>query len=106
MSGGSLNYIYRSMDSAAFDVESRAETPLHHAFASHLRKVAKALHDLEWVWSSDYGPGDEVEAIRAVLGEGAEIEAATERAEKALADLTSALSANAKGKRRRCLPSA
>jgi hypothetical protein len=93
MSGGSLNYVYSSVDSAARDVKFRAETPLHHAFATHLLKVAKALHDLEWVWSGDYGPGDEVEAIRAVLGEGAELEAATERAEKALADLKSVLTA-------------
>ena len=91
MSGGSLNYVYSSVDSAARDVKFRAEAPLHHAFATHLLKVAKALHDLEWVWSDDYDPGDEVEAIRAVLGEGAELEAATERAEKALADLKSVL---------------
>lgn len=94
MSGGSLNYVYGKVDLAADTIEDSAETPLHRAFAAHLRKVAKALHDLEWVWSSDYGPGDEIEAIRAVLGEGAEIEAATERAEKALAELKSALSAN------------
>lgn len=93
MSGGSLNYVYSIVESAARDVKFRAETPLHHAFATHLLKVAKALHDLEWVWSSDYGPGDEVEAIRAVLGEGAELEAATERAERALADLKSILRA-------------
>ena len=94
MSGGSLGYVYSLVQDAAENVSRRAETPLHHAFAAHLRKVAKALHDLEWVWSSDYVPGEEVEAIRAVLGDGAEIEAATERAEKALADLKSALSAN------------
>ena len=94
MSGGSLNYVYSIVESAAFDVERLAETPLHHAFSAHLRKVAKALRDLEWVWSSDYSPGDEVESIRAAIGEGAEIEAATERAEKALVDLKSALSFN------------
>ena len=31
-----------------------------------LRAVARAAHDVEWVDSGDYGPGDEVEAIRAV----------------------------------------
>lgn len=31
-----------------------------------LRAVAKAAHAVEWVDSGDYGPGDEVEAIRAV----------------------------------------
>ena len=31
-----------------------------------LRAVARAAHDVEWVDSGDYGPGDEVESIRAV----------------------------------------
>ena len=31
-----------------------------------LRLVADAMHDVEWVDSCDYGPGDEVSAIRAV----------------------------------------
>jgi len=35
-------------------------------FAKLLRKVAKAMHDIEWVDSSDYGPGSEVAAIDAV----------------------------------------
>lgn len=35
-------------------------------FAKLLRAVAKAAHDIEWVDSGDYGPGDEVESIRAV----------------------------------------
>lgn len=35
-------------------------------FVELLRLVSKAAHDIEWVDSSDYGPGDEVEAIRAI----------------------------------------
>lgn len=31
-----------------------------------LRAVSVAAHDVEWVDSADYGPGDEVEAIRAI----------------------------------------
>ena len=34
-------------------------------FIGLLRMVAKAAHDIEWVDSSDYRPGDEVAAIRA-----------------------------------------
>ena len=34
-------------------------------FIGLLRIVAKAAHDIEWVDSGDYGPGDEVAAIRA-----------------------------------------
>lgn len=35
-------------------------------FVRLLRLVSAAAHDIEWVDSSDYGPGDEVEAIRAI----------------------------------------
>lgn len=69
MSGGSLQYACYKVAQIADDIDSRAENDLHRAFAEHLRKVSKALHDLEWVWSCDYGEGDEVEAIRAVLGD-------------------------------------
>ncbi len=93
MSGGSLNYVYSSVEDAAMTVASRAETTLHRAFASHLHKVAKALKDLEWMLSYDTSPGSEEPAIRAVLHEGAEIEAATEQARRALADLEAALHA-------------
>ena len=95
MSGGSLDYVYYKVDDAAETISVRAETTLHHAFAAHLRKVAKALKDMEWMLSCDTAIGSEEPAIRAVLHEGAEVEVATERAEKALAELQSALSANA-----------
>lgn len=39
-------------------------------FAKHLRLVAKAMRAVEWVDSSDYGPGDEVGPIEAVIGGG------------------------------------
>ena len=67
MSGGSLDYVYSSVESVAREIETRAETTLQKAFAKHLDLVAKALHDLEWVYSSDYGPGDEEEAIKKCL---------------------------------------
>jgi hypothetical protein len=35
-------------------------------FIGLLHLVGKAAHDIEWVDSCDYGPGDEVEAIRAI----------------------------------------
>ena len=35
-------------------------------FIGLLNLVAEAAHDIEWVDSSDYSPGDEVEAIRAI----------------------------------------
>ena len=66
MSGGSLDYVYRKVADAAQTILSRPRNPLHLAFARHLIKVSKALHDLEWVYSGDYSEPDEEEAIRAV----------------------------------------
>ena len=86
MSGGSLDYIYGRLDDAADTIASRAEKPLHKAFAKHLRLVSAALHDLEWVWSCDYSPGDEDNSIRAVVSRTEEIQAAKEAIEKAITE--------------------
>jgi hypothetical protein len=71
MSGGSLDYIYGKVEDAADSIRGRAFKPLHLAFAEHLRLVATALHDLEWVFSSDTSPGDEDAAILKVLNKQA-----------------------------------
>lgn len=63
MSGGSMDYLCHKVEDAEFDLT----TPLRVRFAAHLKLVAKALHDIEWVDSADYGPGDEDEAILACL---------------------------------------
>lgn len=91
MSGGSLNYMYHKVEDAARDIARLAETPLHRAFAAHLMKVAKALHDIEWLFSADYGPGQEVEAISAVVTPAAVLETATEHARAALSELQDAI---------------
>lgn len=65
MSGGSMQYLYRRL---LDEVDFACDTPERKAFAAHLELVAKALHDIEWVDSGDYGPGDENAAIRACLG--------------------------------------
>lgn len=80
MSGGSMNYLYSKLE---YDANFSTNTPERRAFAAHLVKVAKALHDIEWVDSSDYGPGDENEAIRACLGDALVLEAAIEQAHEA-----------------------
>lgn len=75
MSGGSYDYVYHRIEDAADEVDHRQKAEWHSDearalrawLAEHLRLVSKAMHDLEWVDSCDYGPGDEVEAIRAVL---------------------------------------
>jgi hypothetical protein len=91
MSGGSLDYACYKVEEIAGQVASRAETPLHRAFAEHLQLVAGALHDLEWVWSCDYGPGREVEAISAVVSRADVLAAATQRAIKARDELSALL---------------
>ena len=67
MSGGSLDYVYRNVADAAKNILERSQNPLHRAFAKHLIKVSKALHDLEWVYSGDCSEPDEEDAICAVL---------------------------------------
>jgi hypothetical protein len=71
VSGGSLDYAYSKLSYCVDEIEERELTPLQREFADHLWLVVKALHDLEWVWSADYGEGDEEPAIRAVLGRDA-----------------------------------
>lgn len=70
MSGGSLNYLYRMLEDAEFELD----TPERRAFAKHLEKVAKALHDIEWVDSGDYSPGQESASIRKCLAKGDVVE--------------------------------
>lgn len=70
MSGGSYQYAYSRLENDfLYDFSKQANTPERKAFLAHIEKVIKAMHDIEWVDSGDYGPGDENDAIRAVLGE-------------------------------------
>jgi hypothetical protein len=70
MSGGSLDYAYYKIETLASEIRDRKEaTALHRAFASHLMKVAKAAHDIEWLYSGDYGPEGAVDSINACLGD-------------------------------------
>jgi hypothetical protein len=80
MSGGSMNYLYSKLE---YDATFNLDTPERRAFRKHLERVAKALHDIEWVDSGDYSLGEENEAIRACLGDSKIMEAAIEAAEEA-----------------------
>lgn len=84
MSGGSLDYAYSRLESVADEILSRSERPEHRAFAGHLYLVASALHDLEWVWSGDYGRGDELKAINAVISPADTLQQAMRDAETAI----------------------
>jgi hypothetical protein len=66
MSGGSYSYAYARIEDLATEI--RGTSPLRRAFKAHLRKVAAACRDIEWVDSNDCAPGEEDEAIRACLG--------------------------------------
>lgn len=90
MSGGSLDYVYSRVESAASEIAQRATCLEHKAFAAHLLLVARALHDIEWVFSCDFGPGDDLSAIRKVLGEnhaGITRQVAVDEVRRILADL-------------------
>ena len=95
MSGGSLDYVCYKVDDAIDTIEKRATTVLQKAFAKHLKDVAKALHDLEWVYSGDYSEGQEVESLRKVVNKEMELKAATEQAEFALKQLKDVLGISA-----------
>ena len=91
MSGGSYDYAFGRVDDMALSLRDKHSNPLRRAFAIHLALVAKAMHDIEWVDSCDYGPGDEDEAIRVVLSPGAELAAAVAMATEARKMLDEAL---------------
>ena len=88
MSGGSMNYLYSKLE---YEANFREDTPERRAFAKHLKLVAKALHDIEWVDSGDKAPGDDANAIRACLSDGATLDAAVEAAHEARKALTAEL---------------
>ena len=70
MSGGSWNYLYGQVDDAAGKLQE-SKDPLRRVFGEHLYLCAKALHDIEWVDSSDMGDGDDRPAIELALGDAA-----------------------------------
>ena len=64
MSGGAYDYSYYHVLNIARDIETKNNTR-RKAFKKLLFLVGKALHDIEWVDSGDYGDGDEYKAIDA-----------------------------------------
>ena len=84
MSGGSMNYLYSKLE---YDAIFSTHTPERKAFKAHLAKVAKALHDIEWVDSCDKAPGDENAAIRACLQPDAVLFTLVEQAKDVMAAL-------------------
>lgn len=83
MSGGSWNYLHQDIEDAARRLVHGAHSSCVEervALGRLLEKVARAMHDIEWVDSCDYGKGDEREAILACVGSlDAAAEAAADR---------------------------
>lgn len=94
MSGVSMTYLRSKVEDAIFS----HSTPERIAFAKHLELVSKALHDIEQVVSGAYELGQENEAIRACLSDGAVLEAAIEMAHKAHRELTEQLERACRGR--------
>lgn len=69
MSGGSWDYVYRHFDEIADRLESASTSAIRRALGKRVRFLAKAMHDIEWVDSSDYAQGDDRDAIIDALGE-------------------------------------
>lgn len=91
MSGGSLDYVYRTVE----DISFREETPMRKAFALHLKKIAKALHDIEWVDSCDYSKGQEDAAILACISQESVLAVIVEDGKRVMSELQAALVAAA-----------
>lgn len=71
MSGGSWDYVCFRIDEAAERLK-RERCPYRRALGEKMLLIGKAMHDIEWVDSCDYGPGEELEAIKTALGNDAQ----------------------------------
>jgi len=67
MSGGSWNYVYSTFEEVG-DRLCASVQPERRALGRKVKLIATAIHDIEWVDSSDYSPGDEIPAIEKALG--------------------------------------
>lgn len=93
MSGGSWDYLYSKLEDTA-DSLMHSSLPERKAFGRLMMKCAAAMHDIEWVDSSDMSKGQEMPAIEAALGNNAKALILTEviaQADASLKALQSAL---------------
>lgn len=66
MSGGSWDYAYSNIADIAERLTSDS-TIKRRVLGKLVMLTSKALHDIEWVDSGDYSPGDDYDAIDACL---------------------------------------
>lgn len=87
MSGGSWDYLcYKVADAANQLVKSKC--PRRKSFGHHLRLVAEALHDIEWVDSCDLGEGDEIKNIMKCITPREVLYTSLEDAKKTVLELS------------------
>jgi len=87
VSGGSYNYLYRKVIEVAETLSDSNQPDYRKAFAKHLVFIANALHDIEWVDSSDMGNGADKEAIMQCISMQDVLKEAIENAEYAKENL-------------------
>ncbi len=100
MSGGALNYTYRGIEDAAYELNRRATCIEHRAMVTLLVNVAKAMKDIELALSGDTDEGSELAAIRAILPD----ESLIEQAKKELVDAMREAERILNGKRQPAVP--
>jgi len=61
-----MEYLCYKVDEVA-DMLVNEKSPARRAFGEHLKKVAHALHEIEWVDSGDKSSPDDINAIRGVF---------------------------------------
>ena len=67
MSGGSYDYIGFRISDLKQEIHNQSGDPRRARFAKLMGLVGEAMYKIEWVDSSDCGPGDEHAAIDAVF---------------------------------------
>lgn len=67
MSGGSLEYVCYKVDDAVSTMRDHRGFYRKDEVLQHLDNVSKALHDIEWLLSCDYGESQVVDSINAML---------------------------------------
>lgn len=88
MSGGSMDYLFSTIECR---MNFHQDTPERKAFAKHMELVCAALHDIEWVDSCDYAPGNENAAILKCINHDSVLLAAIETAKDTLEKLEAAI---------------
>jgi hypothetical protein len=66
MSGGSWDYVFYKFEDVAGKLK-KEKIKIRRELGSLVHLVANALHDIEWVDSSDYSDGDDTKAIEKCL---------------------------------------